>query len=304
MAAMALYGNAVSWPYLNQVRGAGGTVVNLLDPSIIALHRRLPEFCGYIAENPRLLLDLDPVTDGDFSKITLDGKPWMDGMLIMSIQILASELPDLELMISAMFSGCMDGWHQFTKEFIPGGPIDQLTVEQRLRMFIPATNDASEGALGSWRVNARFHPNGTASGFSNKTRLERNNTEMFIEKLCGYDDQRYVMQQVRIEGTSGANAKFREHLLKSQQARALATRKKQQDAEKKKREEIARLIAVGLTVDRALINKMTVSQLNDQINIHRKFLNDEVLLKIPQKDIKSKNFKLSAVLAAITRNEE
>ena len=32
MAAIALYGNAVSWPYLNQVRGTGGTVVNLLDP--------------------------------------------------------------------------------------------------------------------------------------------------------------------------------------------------------------------------------------------------------------------------------
>ena len=113
----------------------------------------------------------------------------MDGMLIMSIQILASELPDFELMISAMFSGCMDGWFQFTKEFIPGGPIDQLTDEQCLRMFIPATNNASKGALGSWRVNARFHPNGMASGFSNKIRLERNNTEMFIDKLCGDDDQ-------------------------------------------------------------------------------------------------------------------
>lgn len=228
----------------------------------------------------------------------------MDGMLIMTIQILASELPDLELMISAMFSGCMDGWFQFTKEFIPGGPIDQLTYEQRLRMFIPATNDASEGALGSWCVKAQFHPNGMASGFSNKIRLERNNTEMFIDKLCGDDDQQYVMRQVRIEGTSGANTKFREHLLKSQQVQALAMRKKQHDAEKKKREEIARLIAVSLIVDRAQINKMTVSQLNDQINIHRKFLNDKVLLKIPQKDIKSKFFKLSAVLAAIARNEE
>lgn len=107
-----------------------------------------------------------------------------------------------------------------------------------------------------------------------------------------------------MEGKSKANAKFREHLLKSQQARALATRKKQQDAEMKKREEIARLIAVGLIVDRAQIIKMTVPQLNDQINIHRKFLNDEVLLKVPQKDIKSKSFKLSAVLAAITRNAE
>ena len=95
----------------------------------------------------------------------------------------------ITIMISSMFSGCMDGWYQFTKEFVPGGPINQLTVEQRSRMFIPATNDANEGALGSWRVNARFHPNGMASGFSNKTRIERNNTEMFIDKLCDQDDQ-------------------------------------------------------------------------------------------------------------------
>ena len=127
-----------------------------------------------------------------------------------------------------------------------------------------------------------------------------NNTEMFIDKLCEHEDQQYVMRQVRIEGTNRANAKFQEHLLKSQQARALATRKKQPDAEIKKREEIARLISVGLIVDCAQINKMTIPQLNDQISIHRKFFNDKVLLKVPQKDLKTKFFKLSAVLAAIT----
>ncbi|KAF8160043.1 hypothetical protein B0H34DRAFT_629894, partial [Crassisporium funariophilum] len=267
MAAMSLYGVAVSWPYLNIVRGAGGKVVNLLDPDIIDLHRRLPGFCDCIAENPRMLLDA--VANGNFSKTTLDGEPWRNEMLIMSIQILASELPDLELMISAMFSGCADGWRQFTQEFVPGGPIDQLTPEQRSQMFIPATNNSNKGALGSWRVNARFHPNGAAAGFSNKARVERNNTEMFIEKLCTDRDQLYVMRQVRTQGSDGENARFREHLLKGQQARASATRKKMQDAENKKQAEIARLTTVGLIVDRGKISKMTISELNDQLSIHR-----------------------------------
>ncbi|CAA7269364.1 unnamed protein product [Cyclocybe aegerita] len=39
LAAMVLYGVSVSWPYLQSVRGGDGTVKNLLDPSLISLHR-------------------------------------------------------------------------------------------------------------------------------------------------------------------------------------------------------------------------------------------------------------------------
>ncbi|CAA7269363.1 unnamed protein product [Cyclocybe aegerita] len=225
-------------------------------------------------------------------------------MLVVAIRVLASELLDLELMISAMFSGSADGWRQFTQEFTPGGSFDKLTPEQRSRMFILATNDANEGALGSWRVHARFHPNGTANGFSNKARVERNKTELFIEKVCTDEDQLYVMRQVRSDGAAGETAKFRQHLLKAQKARALATRQKQADTERKKREEIACLTAVGLIVDRNVINKMKKDELQDQICIYRMFLQDEVLLEVLLKDIKTRAFKLYAALAALTRNEE
>ncbi|KAF8957937.1 hypothetical protein BDZ97DRAFT_1762482 [Flammula alnicola] len=102
-------------------------------------------------------------------------------------------------------------------------------------------------------------------------------------------------RQVLIDGASGTGA---------QRERALAMRKKLADGEKRKQEEIARLTAVGLIVDRAKISGMTVAQLNDQISIHRKFLNDKVLLNVLQKDIKLKPLKFSAVLAPVTRNEE
>ncbi|KAG6835756.1 hypothetical protein H0H93_014955 [Arthromyces matolae] len=49
---------------------------------------------------------------------------------------------------------------------------------------------------------------------------------------------------------------------------------------------------------------MTVAQLGDQLSIHKKILNDEVLHSVLQKDLKNRAIKLSAVLAAVTRNEK
>jgi hypothetical protein len=225
-------------------------------------------------------------------------------MAVMAIQVMALELPDLEAAISDIFLGAADGWRQFTQEFTPGGPFDSLSAEQRSRLFIPATNDANEGALGSWRVWRRYHPSSTASSFSNKTRLERNNTEAFIQKLCNEEDQHYVMRTVRVQGASGENALFRAHLVDMQRKRVLATRQKQDAAEQKKRHEIERLTNVGLVVDRNAIEKMTAKQLDDQLNIHIKILNDEVLRKVLKKDLRLKAAKFSAVLDALARNEE
>ena len=302
LAAMTVYGISLSWPYLRIVRGNGTKVRNLLDSELIDLHRRLPGFCKSIAASPSLLLcESDTI---DFSKATLDGKPWSHPMAIMAICIMSKELPELEAAISDIFSGAADGWRQFTQEFIPGGPFDLLTAEQRSRLFIPATNDANEGALGSWRVWRRYHPSSTAASFSNKTRLERKNTEGFIEKLCNEEDQCYVMRAVRVQGASGENARFRKRLVDTQRKRMLATRQKQDAAEQKKRQEIERLTNVGLVVDRNIIEKMTAKQLDDQLNVHIKILNDELLRKVLKKDLKLKAAKLSALLDALTRNEE
>jgi len=111
------------------------------------------------------------------------------------------------------------------------------------------------------------------------------------------------MRQVRVIGASGENTRFRQELIEDCQRQALATRQKQEAAERKKHQEIDRLIAIGLIVDRSVVNCMTVPQLNDQLKIHKQFLKDEVLAKLKQKDMKSKALKLEALLSAITRNE-
>ncbi|GBE89366.1 hypothetical protein SCP_1600270 [Sparassis crispa] len=286
LAAMALYGVSVSWPYLSQARGDGSKIVNLLD--LTELHRKLPTFCNHIALHPTLLLDSNAPLD----EVTLDGKPFMDKMLLAAVCMLAPDLPGLTCMISAMFSGAAKGWVQFTTEFTVGGPFDSLTPAERALVFIPSTNDANEGALGSWRVHARSRPSSTASTFSSQARSERNNTEEFIVKCCNEDDQ------------GGENAQFREELVENQRERAVQYRKKQEEDQRKKDREKERLRSIGLITDRDEIHRMTVAQLKDQIDIHRKLFNDEILLNTTQKSLPNKIMKMYAVLAAVTRNSD
>ena len=303
LAAMALYGILVSWPYLRIIRGEDGkTIRNMLDPELITLHQRLPEFCRSIAANPAQLL-FSGAGPLDFSKLTLDGKPFMDAMAIAAIQLLADDLPDLLGTISDLFNGAAEGWEQFTQEYAPGGPFDLLTPEQRARIYIPATNDHNEGALGSWRVYHRYHASSTSYGFSNKTRLERNNTEQFISRLCDANDQKYVMKRVRENSASGQQAKFRAKLLEYKMQQALAARAKAEAARLKEQLELERLVTVGLVMDREAVERMTIRQLNDQMKIHIKILGDGVLKRVVKKDLIWRVHRLAAVLAAITRNE-
>ncbi|KAJ7201493.1 hypothetical protein B0H12DRAFT_977636, partial [Mycena haematopus] len=174
LVALALYGVSVSWPYMALVHGKKAKPVNLL--SLTDLHRKLPIFCNFIADNPDILLDDKTPLD----QLTIDGLPFRDDILIPSILLLRAELPDLSATISAMFRGAAEGWVHFTPEFHVGGTFDQLTDKERARIFIPAHNDHNEGMLGSFRVHTRYHPNSIPSSFSNQTRAERNNTERFM----------------------------------------------------------------------------------------------------------------------------
>ncbi|PCH35781.1 hypothetical protein WOLCODRAFT_20162 [Wolfiporia cocos MD-104 SS10] len=296
LAAMALYGVSVSWPYLRQVHGDGTKLINLLD--LTGLHRRLPEFCNHIAMHPDLILNPDAPLD----LITLDGQPFSDWRLIAAIQTHAPDIPGLLPMITAMFSGAAQGWVQFTSEFALGGPFDSLTPEERALVFIPSTNDTNEGALGSWWVHVRSHPNSTATTFSSQERLERNKTENFITKCCSEDDQRYVMQVARELDSSGENAHFRKELMDNQCKRATENRWHQEETQRKKEAELQRLHDVGLVTDCDAINKMTVVQLKDQIEIHRKLFTDHILAAVTLNSLPTRAHKLYAVHAAVTRN--
>ncbi|KAJ7318187.1 hypothetical protein DFH08DRAFT_1037124 [Mycena albidolilacea] len=189
LVVLALYGASVSWPYMAAVHGTKDKPINLV--SLTPLHRKLPDFCAHIAEDPKILLD--PKTPLD--KLTINAQPFRDDFLVESIQQLRSKLPNLELVISKMFSGAEEGWLQFTPEFRPGSTFDSLTPEQLAILHIPSTNDCSEGMLGTFRVHMCYHPNSTTHLFTNQTRTEQNNTEAFVKKHCDKAVEKYMMRE-------------------------------------------------------------------------------------------------------------
>ncbi len=62
---------------------------------------------------------------------------------------LKPELPHLSPLLVAFFEGAAATWKRFTSEFAPGGLINEATTQEKDSAWMPPTNDANEGALGS-----------------------------------------------------------------------------------------------------------------------------------------------------------
>ncbi|KAJ7125932.1 hypothetical protein C8R44DRAFT_874342 [Mycena epipterygia] len=233
--------------------------------------------------------------------LTIDGRPFLDDLLLPSIRQLIRELPNVFLVISNMFSGSETGWIQFTPEFQVGGTFDCLTPKQRAILFIPSTNDANEGMLGSYRVHMRYHSNSTAHSFSNQTRTERNNTEAFIKKFCDDAVLKWVMREVRKDGASGTRARFRKAWANLQREKAQkALKRRSKTASRKKATEL-RLAATNLEFDIAKIESMSSPLLKDQLHVYRYILKDDILLKKLWKEMGTVAVRCNLVLEARER---
>jgi hypothetical protein len=103
IAALALYEVSVSWPYTALVHGKKDKPVNLL--SLTGLHRKLPLFCTHVTDHPEILLD--PKTP--LNQLTINGLPFRDHLILPTILSLACELPNLSVVVSAMFRGAAEG---------------------------------------------------------------------------------------------------------------------------------------------------------------------------------------------------
>lgn len=187
-----------------------------------------------------------------------------------------------------------------------GGTFDSLTPEQRQSLFIPATNDANEGALGSWRVHLRYNPNSTAATFSAKARIERNDTENFILTQMVEEDHHHVMHIVRKKDKDRSVARFRRNLMETKRKRALVQRKKREENARKRAEQQLRLLQTPVITDKDKLLQLNAKELKAQLDVYRKILKDPVLTS---KDFRVGNVKTKAklqeaVLAAAGRHLE
>jgi hypothetical protein len=109
------------------------------------LHQKVSTHIQAIITNPSNPLHKNPSSD----IASLEGDEWQHPEIFKSIKDL--DLPYLEELLVAFFTGTDETWTHFILEFALGGLIDVVTTEEWDLAWMPATNDKNEGALGSFR---------------------------------------------------------------------------------------------------------------------------------------------------------
>ncbi|KAI5890702.1 uncharacterized protein SCHCODRAFT_02679610 [Schizophyllum commune H4-8] len=301
LIAMGLYMVVVSQAYMAAVHepGKDGAPLNLLQT--VDLHRRIASFCDDIATAPQVLFD----DNAPLSARTHDGRPVRNQRFISKCrEAMLSTGPEIYDAIAAMFRGAAKGWRRFTSEFAPGGPIDQLTPFQRSVLFIPATNDHNEGALGSLRLFLRRNPCSTTVAFNAIARIRHNNTEKFITKVNNPGLESWVMREGRTVSPKQQMASFQERIAADYCERAADHEYKASEKKRKEAERMARLKAVGLVTDVAAVEAMTLVGLREQLEIHKDIIKDSTLNDKQQFKwgmVKTLAPRRLAVLAALER---
>ena len=200
LAILALYGEAISYPYVKAIRitSESGEKQNMLD--LGPLHKKVSTHIHAIIANPNILLCENP------SNITasLEGDEWLHPNIFKCIHEL--NLSYLKELLVAFLTGAGETWTCFTSEFAPNGLIDGATTEERELAWMPATNDENEGALGSFRKLIRQQPQLTMQAYNGLTMFFHNNTQLFMEAKFTMEEDYKFLHKIARETGSGEQA--------------------------------------------------------------------------------------------------
>ena len=192
-AVMALYSQAVSHPYMKTIHG--DPTLNALD--LGPLNQKIGLFMDRIIEDPSFLVG----NNVSYETGTFDGIPWNSKEVVIRINELAIEFPDLKLALVAFFKGARETWKRFTSEYAPGGLIDEATNEEKDRARMPPSNDGNEGALGSFRVTMHRQPQLTLLQYNARAMFKRNNTAEFMDDKFSEKTHQYIRELAREKPT-------------------------------------------------------------------------------------------------------
>ncbi|OCB84907.1 hypothetical protein A7U60_g8129 [Sanghuangporus baumii] len=301
LACFALYREAVSVPYIASVRGTGLEDVNALE--LGPLLQKVKSHINKLIDDPTIIIS----PDSSPQEATLSGnEAWDRPDTIRSIQnlIAESKLPMLEDLFKAFLRGALDTWERFSAEFNDDGAIAALTEGERQQVWMPATNDANEGALGSYRVFAKKNPNGSLKLFNALFRYRRNNTENFIEtKLTAKEHSRFLRQEVHRVDAMKPDRKWRREVIDENVRESNDKRQKRNARDQRRQERDEELRGLAVELDREAIKLMKSTDLKNQLDKLRKYKNNR--LNIPRdSELKNKTARLHAMLDALDKKYE
>jgi hypothetical protein len=294
LAVLVLYAQAITHPYMHEVRGPTASKTNLLD--LGSLHDKVMTHCRNIISNPDLLLS----TSASYLKGSLDGLIWHRLDVFYAVQALAPSLPHLCGAMVAFFEGALETWDRFTIEYRTDGAIARASATEKRRAFMLPTNDDNEGALGGKRVATRHAPNQTLEAHNSRVMYRKNNTAAFMRKCLTLEDRRYIRRKAREIDSSGA-ARIRREAQAAFNKNAVG-KKRKADTERRTKAAAkrARIDTVNPRFDAEAINANpgTIPQLDLELDWHR--LHDTI---VPLKShISRKSEKIKALLEAVDRH--
>lgn len=132
---------------------------------------------------------------------------WNRPGAVAEVLEMAPTLPYLEGALLAFFKGALEGWKRFTSEFAKGGLIDTSTAAEHDLAWMPPTNDANEGILGSYHVFMRNKPVATLHQFNAQAMFHHNETALFMDEEFTPEDHAYIRKAAHEADGSGLERK-------------------------------------------------------------------------------------------------
>ncbi|KAF8193696.1 hypothetical protein BJ912DRAFT_1091697 [Pholiota molesta] len=293
LAVFVLYGQAISHPYLRQIRGPMREEHNILETG--PLHERVKEHCRAIISCPSLLLS----QRATYETGSMDGKPWDQPEAFYAVQALSHSLPHLEGALVAFFTGALETWERFTSEFSPGGKISNLSALDRDRAWVKTTNDDNEGKLGELRTGSRRAPNMALHQRNARMMYRKNNTETYIDTILNKDDLRYLRKKAREVDSGKLEKERRQDQAKGDQEIVERKRKKIKDrtAIKQKASDALDLVKCRFNIGDIQDAPGTNTLLDSELGWFRR-----IDAEVPAKGkVSTKILKISALCAAVER---
>ncbi|KAJ7080892.1 hypothetical protein B0H15DRAFT_953240 [Mycena belliarum] len=265
LVVVILYYQSVGHPYMRVVRGPGTENTNVLD--LGPLH---VEVCSHI----RTMID-DPslIMGSDTSHLTgsLDGQLWEDPEAMNAALALVPTLPHVREILLAFLRGALATWIRFSAEFAPGGLIDLASATEKEAAWMPSTNDANEGALGSYRVRMRDKPSMSLHQYNAEAMYWRNDTQLFMDVVFEMPDHLFVMREARQVDASGCEAAWRQELVDFRVRLAKLKEDREQAKQQKVKEDREKILATPLLrfVANIYARGMTIPKITAQLDVLR-----------------------------------
>lgn len=297
LCILSLYSQAISHPYMREVRGPDHPNHLTLGP----LHDRVREHIERIIADPDLLLGPEAMHVSG----ALDGTEWDRPDAFIAVQKLLPILPHIRGGLVAFLKGALTTWERFAVEFAPGRVIEQLTDVQRDRVYLAATNDANEGLLGACRVDLRQTTNISMPQWNARKMYKSNDTKTY---LAGLDAATLKFLRVRWREYNASGAEKKRRLDLAQAAADAAAQRKQKKADmaqkKRRRQQQLRDLRPILDLQQLTSEKLLLESVRQQISWHREWVDTGPRAEKaipPASQISRKDTMLAALKDAVVR---